>query len=594
MIHRSLLFEAINERRQPSLTEEDGKEPLLEQILKALEATEESNNVEDSSKNQAVENKNDQHEEPSAKEEADAESNEVSKIVAALDKLEQVHREQRENLLEANQDLQNPGVAKVSKMQRKIHSVKENLEEKEKKELHLLDQPNSDGNTIIHLTTSEDDDDATRLLLNHGANPNVQDVDGNSPLHTICSQGDIHMAICILRSKHNGRVLENKKMETPALDHLFFGHMEEDIKKLMEAVDQSNHRKEILEEVLRKKLILFRLVEEDKSEILSIVLKKLNKREQEEYVNLVQDEADGNTCLHIATSIKKSLSCTSILLEAGAKLKTNATGLLPKIEDFFTKQNDNHITPSIVDGVLERVKANQLKQEKALELLLPEDEDRMTHFHQASEKNWELIAEWWKNTHGDTTDFSHVYPRMSSSELEKMVVVARDGHWDKTNVFNFLCTEDKDGSLFLSRLGFNIQTEAALWNQDGINKIAHKISKELLQWIIQQAKEGNWDSERIANEVCQKSSDKRPKLLLFDEEAQKELAVMNKSITCQIIPWLGSNLREWIFQEASEGRWDQAMVFRFLEREEKDGAELVSLKIYPGADAISIAISSSM
>ena len=150
--------------------------------------------------------------------------------------------------------------------------------------------------------------------------------------------------------KNNGRVLENKNLETPTLDELFFGPMEEEIKKLMEAVDQSSHRREILEEVLRKKQLLFRLVEEDKSEILSIILKKLSKAEQEEYVDLVT--GDGNTCLHIATSSKRSLRCTSILLEAGAKLKTNATGLLPKIEDFFIKENDEHITSALKDPFL--------------------------------------------------------------------------------------------------------------------------------------------------------------------------------------------------------------------------------------------------
>ena len=564
------------------MAEDQGKEPLLEQILEALKATEESTSGEDPSQNLAVENneeKDDQNEEPSVEEEADGESNKVSKVVAALEKLEQVHREQRKDLLEANEELQNPGVAKVSKMQRKIHSVKKNLETEEKKVLNLLDQPNSDGNTVMHITTSMDDDEATQLLLVHGANPNVQDVNGNSPLHTICDQGDIQTATHIL--ENNGGVLENKLEKTPALDTLFFDKDEAEVKKMMEAVCQSNHRKEILEDILRKKHLLFRLVENDKSTILSLVLKKLSSIEQEEYVNLVRDTADGNTCLHLASS-SNSIQCTSILLEAGAKLKTNATGLLPKIEDFLTWRNDDQITSALIDGVLERVKANQLDQEKALELLLPEDEHRKIPFLQASGKTWSLVADWCKRRDGETTDLSHVYPRMSVSELEKMVVVAKDGHWDKTNAFTFLCAEDKDGRLFLSRLSLKIQTEAAVWNQEGINQIVHKIDKELLQWIIQQANDGSWDRDWLANAVCQKSSDKRPKLLLFDEEAQKELACMDKSKTCQIIPWLGSSLQEWIYQEATEGRWDQDMVFRFLERGEKDGAEVVSLKLYPG------------
>ena len=530
MIHRSLLFDAINEWRQE-------KETLLRQILEALTAMKKSTHVRDSSQNlitgknvertreELLENPEDKQEEekseetkdPYIKKETDASTEKVSQVVAALEKLDQVHREENKILVAANKDLQNPEVTKVSKMQRKIQSVKENLlGTKENKEVHLLDQPNSEGETVMHIATSMDDDEATRLLLDHGANPNVQDAAGRSPLHIICNQRDIQTATRIINQ--NGRILENKQKETPALDELFFDQMEEKVQKLMEAVTQSNHRREILEEVLRKKHLLFRLVGEDKSETLSIVLKKLSKDEQEYYVNLVRDVRDGNTCLHLASS-SKSLSCTSILLEAGAKLKTNAAGRLPKIEDFFTKENEDQITSALVDGVVERVEANQLDQEKALKLLIPDDEERKIHFQKASGKNWALIAQWETGWRKKKVDFSRVVPRLSVSELQRMVEVARDGHWEKEKVFALLCNQDKDGRLFLSHLGFNIQTEAAVWN---------------------------------------------------------------KARTCLFVPWLGSKLREWIYQEATEGRWDPGMVFRFLERKEKDGAQAVSSRIHTG------------
>ena len=92
-------------------------------------------------------------------------------------------------------------------------------------------------------------------------------------------------------------------------------------------------------------------------------------------MNIIRDENDGNTALHRASVGKKSLKCTSLLLEAGAKLKTNAIGLTPKIEDFFTKENDDQITSALVDGLVERVKADQLDQEKALRLLIPDNDD---------------------------------------------------------------------------------------------------------------------------------------------------------------------------------------------------------------------------
>ena len=574
------------------------------QILEALKARDMSTGAKITSENMLNE------------ETSNTNSERVSKIVAVLEKLEQVHRENLEDLLEANQDFQHPGISKVGKMRKKIQQARENLGTNEKKtELHLLDQPNHDGNTVMHTTARKCDGAVTRLLLEHGANPNVQNSEGNSPLHHICIRKDIQTATCIL--KKNGRVLENKMRETPAIDQLFFEHEEEDGKKLMEALGQSNHRKEILEEILRKKHLLFRLVEEEKSEILSILLKKLSKGEKEEYVNLVRDVEDGNTCLHIASS-SNSLSCTSILLEAGAKLKTNAAGRLPKIEDFFTEENDKQITSALVDGVVERVEAKQLEEEKALKLLIPDDKERKIHFQRASRKNWALISQWETGQIKKKVDFSEVVPRMSVSELEKMMEVARDGHWEKSKVSALLCAEDKDGRPFLSSLDLQTQTEVAMWNRDCVNQIVHKISKGLLQWIIRQANksiwekdklvtavskiasenqaapkiseellqwlilranESNWAKDKLSSAVCRKSPDKRPTLSLFAKEVQKQLVVMDKTRTCQIIPWLGSNLQEWIYQEAVEGRWDQAMVFRVLKREEKEGKQVVFAKI---------------
>ena len=80
--------------------------------------------------------------------------------------------------------------------------------------------------------------------------------------------------------------------------------------------------------------------------------------------------------------------------------------------------------------------------------------------------------------------------------------------------------------------------------------MADNISFDLVHWVIKQANEGNFDKEVLASAVCHKTPYHRPTILLFDEETQKKLAVMNKTKTCQIIPWLGSNMQEWIYEEA--------------------------------------------
>ena len=142
VIHRSLLFDAVKERRYKHKQEKKG---LLEQILAALKTPEEKTRVEESSKDLVDENKegedvngtsenlvekssentvkkNKEGNNPVVEEDKTAESEKVSKILVVLEKLEQVHREQREDLLEANQDLKEPGVTKVIKMEKKIQN----------------------------------------------------------------------------------------------------------------------------------------------------------------------------------------------------------------------------------------------------------------------------------------------------------------------------------------------------------------------------------------------------------------------------------------------------------------------------------------
>ena len=76
------------------------------------------------------------------------------------------------------------------------------------------------------------------------------------------------------------------------------------------------------------------------------------------------------------------------------------------------------------------------------------------------------------------------------------------------------------------------------------------------------------------------NSDNQLKLsTVVDEELQKQLAVLNKEKTCLSVPLLGSNLQQWIYQEAEEGRWDKDLVFRVLERKETEESATVSAKV---------------
>ena len=252
------------------------------------------------------------------------------------------------------------------------------------------------------------------------------------------------------------------------------------------------------------------------------------------------------------------------------------------IEDFFTEENDNEITTALVDGLVKRVEANQLDKKQALNLLLPEEKRRKVLFQLATKTNWETIAEWAKE---NKTSFNQIIPRLTDFELEKMVEFAKDegeeegGHWSKQNVHALLCEEDEERVVVLSRLQLNSQQEVAAWNQKKTLQIAHKMSTEFLQWLILEANEGRWNGEDLGAAFCELDADRKLKLATVDEELQKQLAVLNKTKTCLSVPMLGSNIQQWLYQEAEEGRWDQDMVFNVLERQESEGGVVVSARV---------------
>ena len=67
--------------------------------------------------------------------------------------------------------------------------------------------------------------------------------------------------------------------------------------------------------------------------------------------------------------------------------------------------------------------------------------------------------------------------------------------------------------------------------------------------------------------------------LKVNEELQKQLAALNKTKTCLSVPMLGSNIQQWLYQEAEEGKWNKDIVSRVLERKETEGGPVVSAKV---------------
>ena len=125
-----------------------------------------------------------------------------------------------------------------------------------------------------------------------------------------------------------------------------------------------------------------------------------------------------------------------------------------------------------------------------------------------------------------------------------------------------------------------------MWNREATSKIAHKFSADFHQWLIQQANESKWPNEDVGSIICRKNTDNQLILATLEKEAQKQVAVFNKSNTVKTVPYMDTDFLQWLYQEAVEGRWEKSMVFEAVVKEELEGNTSFSPKIKPGTSIL--------
>ena len=163
--------------------------------------------------------------------------------------------------------------------------------------------------------------------------------------------------------------------------------------------------------------------------------------------------------------------------------------------------------------------------------------------------------------------------------VQWLFMQAKEGKWDEEEVDSVLFRENKRGSITLSALDFDTQKKVANKNKQKVNEVAHLMSAEFCQWLIQMAYEGKWSKEAVGDVTCRRNADNQLILGTLDEETQKRAAEFNKSRTCDVLCDMDKGgFLEWLYQEAEDGRWDRAMVFGALTRERIDGEFVISAK----------------
>ena len=172
--------------------------------------------------------------------------------------------------------------------------------------------------------------------------------------------------------------------------------------------------------------------------------------------------------------------------------------------------------------------------------------------------------------------------RLSLEVLQWLIKQRMDGHLESKELGQVVWKKDKEGAVAISRLDFETQKQVALWSPEETSKNAHLASQDFILWLIAQAREGKCSKQEVGNIVFRKSTSNHLIFGTLDNETKRELGTYNKKLTLSAFPYMVEDFIKWVVNEASEGRWDQQEVFNAVVKEESDGRAYFAAKIKLG------------
>ena len=186
------------------------------------------------------------------------------------------------------------------------------------------------------------------------------------------------------------------------------------------------------------------------------------------------------------------------------------------------------------------------------------------------------VALWNKKA---TIKFAHLMPLDFKVWL---IEQARLDIFDKADVCEGLCHENKQEVVSLTLLNQAIQQEVALWNKKAIAAKAHLMPLDFQVWVIDQARQDIFEKKDVADMLYKRNLDNKLVLSTLQFSLQKQVANFDPIKTCQSVALMDEAFNEWLYCEAENHRWEQTSVFRVLKKEKVDGKTVVSAIVKPG------------
>ena len=359
------------------------------------------------------------------------------------------------------------------------------------KETPLWDAINEEGDTCLHISTHLSKPEATRMLLEAGADVNIENAKGETALHNACRHGGIEEATSLIKKGAN--LVPNKNNEVPALENLLFET--QDIKKvnnLMAAIHKSNHKVKFLKTIFQEYGLLFKT----KNPALIRAVVDTDKPDEDiAYFANLQDPTNNNkTGLHLACQRGCHAAASWLLKAGGYKLKTDGDALTPSLETFFTKDKSSKMTEFLVKGLIKKTKMNLISSEKAITFLQKEKPEGATYLSLVKDTSWydELAA-----VDGFGIKIAGFAPTMGAEFAEWLLAKAEKEDWEKKSVYEKLVRPYREGKIALAHLA-----DSSVWNKveevvgaEEMAKAASYMGAEFAFWLLAKTEEENFENK---------------------------------------------------------------------------------------------------
>ena len=474
VIHKSLMFDSV---KQADID-------LLKEVLDALQ----EKYKEEEGKTNSLTTKLgccSTNSESEAELEANMSNNnpEEETLVASLQELEDAHvqfaRQTQPELDKTSkyEDLR----GEIAEMNDRVGDLKKELKQEKRTSSPLWDAVNEEGETVLHLTTSKKhfQPEATRMLLDVGANPNIQNSQGETALHNACSQGAIDEVTSLIE-KGAGLVL-NKKNEPPALENLFSENQEaEKINKMMVSIQKSTDKIKMWKKLFSDARVHLTMIEKPD------MLKALLETEEEadpDLVPFVNIQHEGNSPLHLAVEAKCHASASHLLRAGGHQMRLNEANFTPAIEELFGREKVAEITVHLVKGLIRKAKMKLLDPYETMEYL------RMVRPEGGCLLNLVEETSWWDElaaTESVGSRIANFAASMPVEFLKWLVTRTEEEKWNKTGVYNYLCQPNQEDKTPITRLSLEMPmwTKLSMWVKKGLQfRVENKeVAEALKTW----------------------------------------------------------------------------------------------------------------